>query len=59
MTTVPFVERVCDIAISQAIHYKRVFVDKEYLICSSVFTNQPYYIKRDPAQCPKPLEKHP
>ena len=39
-----FKERVVEIAIAQAPVYKSVFVDYEYLLCSSAFTAHPYYI---------------
>ena len=44
MESLSFKERVAQIAIEQAIHYKKVFVDYEYLLCSDAFIKQDYYI---------------
>ena len=44
MDSLSFKERVVKIAIEQAISYKNVFVDYEYLFCSEAFINQDYYI---------------
>lgn len=44
MESVSFKERVAQVAIEQAKHYKDVFVDYEYLLCSEAFVKQDYYI---------------
>ena len=44
MEPLNFKDRVAQIATQQAIYYKNVFVDYEYLICSEAFANQDYYI---------------
>lgn len=41
---VSFKERVKNIAIEEALNYKSIFVDKEYLVFSKQFINKPYYI---------------
>ena len=42
--SIAFKDRVAQIAIAQAPIYKSVFVDYEYLICSSAFKTHPYFI---------------
>ena len=44
MESLSFKEKVVQIAIEQAIHYKEVFVDYEYLLCSEAFVKHDYYI---------------
>lgn len=44
MEEITFKERVKNIAISQSKDYKKIYVDYEYLICSSAFTRKDYYI---------------
>lgn len=44
MADISFKERVAQAAIKNALLYKQVFVDYEYLICSDAFVNEPYYI---------------
>lgn len=44
MPEISFKERVKNIAIQEAINYKRNFVDCEYLICSDAFTLKSHYI---------------
>ncbi len=44
ITNESFKERVRKVAISCAKEYKRIFVDYEYLLCSSAFHQNDYYI---------------
>lgn len=44
MESLSFKERIVQVAIEQAIHYKEVFVDYEYLLCSEAFVKRDYYI---------------
>ena len=41
---ISFKERVRQVAINEARHYKRMFVDYDYLICCNTFTNKKYYV---------------
>lgn len=43
-STISFKERVRQVAISEASHYKRVFIDYDYLICCKNFSSKKYYI---------------
>ncbi|MGL4849856.1 MAG: PBECR4 domain-containing protein [Clostridium sp.] len=44
MEQITFKERVKNIAIKEAYNYKKVFIDYEYLVCSSAFRKKDYYI---------------
>ena len=44
MVDTSFKERVAQAAIKNALLYKQVFVDYEYLICSDAFVKEPYYV---------------
>lgn len=44
MEKTSFKERVKNIAIAEAINYKRNYVDYEYLVCSSAFLLKNYYV---------------
>lgn len=39
-----FKERVKNILIEEAQNYKTIFLDYDYLLCSEIFVNSPYYI---------------
>lgn len=39
-----FKERVKNVSINEAVLYKEIFIDYEYLICSEAFENQKFYI---------------
>ena len=44
MNNISFKQRVCQSIIDQSKIYKKVFIDRQYLICSKCFTNRKYYI---------------
>ncbi len=44
MEQISFTERVSVVAIEQAKLYQSIYVEWEYLICSTAFTQKPYYI---------------
>ena len=44
MNNISFKQRVCQSIIDQSKIYKKIFIDRQYLICSKCFTNRKYYI---------------
>ena len=44
MNNISFKQSVCQSIIDQSKIYKKIFIDRQYLICSKCFTNRKYYI---------------
>lgn len=44
MNNISFKQRVCQSIIDQSKIYQKIFVDRQYLICSKCFKNRKYYI---------------
>ena len=44
MDNISFKQMVCQSIIDQSKIYKKIFVDRQYLICSKCFKNRKYYI---------------